>query len=88
MADTNPEVMNALVRLMANLDEPSALTDDELVRAVIEAREAKKKAEGTAAAELRRRGWTWPQIGKAIGVDQSTAHGWAQPYLRAGEGEP
>lgn len=86
MADDNtPGALNALVLLMANLDDPSKLSDQQLVEAVIEARETKKIAEGKAAAELRRRGWTWPQIGKAIGVDQSTAHGWAQPYLREGE---
>lgn len=50
-----------------------------------EARGTKKTAEGVVAAELRRRGWTWPRIGKAIGVDQSTAFGWAQPYLKGGE---
>lgn len=86
MADDRPEVTNALVRLMTNLADPSVLSDEDLVRAVVEARDAKKKAEGVAAAELRRRGWTWPQIGNAIGVDQSTAHGWAQPYLY-GEGD-
>ncbi|MDN5918558.1 MAG: hypothetical protein L0I76_26245 [Pseudonocardia sp.] len=85
MADEHPEVLNALVRLMATLDDLSALDDDDLVRAVVEARETKKIAEGRVAAELRRRGWTWPRIGTAIGVDQSTAHGWAQPYLRDGE---
>jgi hypothetical protein len=83
--DETPGVLNALVLLMAHLDDPSTLTDDQLVAAVIQAREAKKIAEGNAAAELRRRGWTWPQIGKAIGVDPSTAHGWAQPHLKEGE---
>jgi hypothetical protein len=82
---TNPEVLNALVRLMAGGEDLSDLSDEQLVEAVVQAREAKKVAEGRAAAELRRRRWTWPQIGNAIGVDQSTAHGWAQPYLRAGD---
>lgn len=85
MADRNPEVLIALVRLMQNLDNPELLTDQELVEAAVVARGTKKKAEGVAAAELRRRGWTWPQIGKAIGVDQSTAFGWAQPHLRGDE---
>lgn len=74
--------IDALARLMTNLDDPSGLSDTDLVQAVVQARETKKIAEGRVAAELRRRGWTWPAIGKAIGVDQSTAHGWAQPYLR------
>lgn len=85
MSEPDPNPLDALVRLMQNLDDPSELSDDELVRAVVRARETKKRAEGTAAAELRRRGWTWPAIGRAIGVDQSTAHGWAQPYLRDGD---
>ena len=76
--------MSALVRLMSSGDDLTGLTDEQLVEAVRDAREAKKVAEGRAAAELRHRGWTWPQIGKAIGVDPSTAHGWAQPYLRKG----
>lgn len=84
MADR--EVLSALVRLMSSGDDLTGLSDEQLVEAVKEAREAKKVAEGRAAAELRRRKWTWPAIGKAIGVDQSTAHGWAQPYLRDGEG--
>lgn len=85
MADQNPEVLIALVRLMTNLEHPERLTAEQLVDAAVEARDTKKKAEGVAAAELRRRGWTWPRIGKAIGVDQSTAFGWAQPYLKGGE---
>lgn len=71
---------------MSHLDDPSALSDEQLVEAVRQARETKKVAEGRVAAELRRRGWTWPAIGKAIGVDQSTAHGWAQPYLTRHDG--
>jgi hypothetical protein len=81
----NPEVLSALVRVMASQGDLSDLTDEQLVDAVVQARDAKKVAEGRAAAELRRRKWTWPQIGAAIGVDQSTAHGWAQPYLRVGD---
>jgi hypothetical protein len=82
VADQNPEVLIALVRLMRNLENPELLTDQELVAAAVEARGAKKEAEGVAAAELRRRGWTWARIGDAIGVDQSTAFGWAQPHLK------
>lgn len=74
--------IDALARLMTNLEDLSGLSDDDLVQAVVQARETKKIAEGKVAAELRGRRWTWPAIGKAIGVDPSTAHGWAQPYLR------
>lgn len=81
MADSqNPEVLNALVRLMANLDDPSVLSDDELVKAAIDAREAKKIAEVTVATELSRRpGWTWRRIGAALGVNYTTAYGWVNP---------
>jgi hypothetical protein len=51
------------------------------VQAVIEARDAKKLVQGVAATELHERGWTWAQIGHAIGVDQSTAYLWARTYL-------
>jgi hypothetical protein len=57
------------------------LTDEQLVQAVREVRQARKDAEGRAAAELHRRGWTWERIGNALGVVQSTAHRWAQEYL-------
>lgn len=84
MADPTPEVTNALVRLMTSGDDLSAMSDDELVNALLALRE-RKKLEGSAAAELHRRDWTWPRIAGLLGVDQSTVHRWAQPYLRAGE---
>ena len=40
---------------------------------------------GEGAAELHRRGWTWPKIAHEFGVDQSTAHRWAQNYLQEGD---
>lgn len=73
-----PRTLNALVRLMLNPDDPATLSDDTLIRAAIEAREAKKLAECSAAAELSRRGWSWRRIGKALGVDHSTAYGWVR----------
>lgn len=75
----NPEVLNALVLLMQNLDNPSVLTDEQLVAAAIDARETKKTAEVTVATELARRGWSWRRIGKALGVDHATAYLWVNP---------
>lgn len=83
MADPQkPEVLSALVRLMKNLDDPTALDDDDLVAAAIEARETKKTAEVAVATELARRGWSWRRIGKALGVDHTTAYGWVNPGAR------
>ena len=82
MADPtpNPEVLNALVRLMSSATDLSGVTDQQLVEAALEARQARRVAEGAAAAELSRRGWTWERIGEAMGVDPSTTHRWAAPY--------
>lgn len=64
---------------MNNPDDPATLSDDDLIEAAIEARETKKRAELAAAAELARRpGWTWRRIGKALGVDHTTAYGWVR----------
>lgn len=57
------------------------LSDDQLIESVRSARQARKDAEGRAAVELHRRGWTWEKIGAVLGVSQSTAYRWAQPYL-------
>lgn len=82
VADLNPEVMNALVRLMS--DEMSGLDEATIVEGM-RALRAGRKLIGEGAAELYRRGWTWPRIAAEFKVDQSTAHRWAQPYLRDGE---
>lgn len=87
MADSreNPEALNALVRLMQNLDDPSGLTDDQLVRAAAEAKEAKKLAELAAATELACRGWSWRKIGDHLAVNYSTAYGWVRDAGRLPE---
>ncbi|MHA6626856.1 hypothetical protein ACU61A_15585 [Pseudonocardia sichuanensis] len=76
--EDEPEVMSALVRLMQNPSDPSSLSENELVQAAIRARETKKTAETSAAAELARRGWSWRRIGKALSVDHTTAYGWVR----------
>lgn len=84
MADLNQEVLDALVRLMSDELKMSELKDDVIVQNMRIGR-AGRKLVGEGAAELHRRGWTWPRIAAEFGVDQSTAHRWAQPYLREGE---
>lgn len=56
------------------------LSDDQVIEAVELARQAKLEAERRAAHELHERGWTWEQIGKALGVVQSTTHRWAREW--------
>jgi hypothetical protein len=84
VADLNPEVMNALVRLMNDEITMSDQDDPTIVEHMRIGRYGRKLV-GEGAAELHRRGWTWPRIAAEFGVDQSTAHRWAQPYLREGE---
>lgn len=57
------------------------MSEDQLADSFAALRE-RKAIEGRTAAELYRRGWTWPRIAALRGVDQSTVHRWAQPYLR------
>ena len=84
MADLTPEVTNALVRLMKDEIKMSEL-DDKTILGNMHIGRAGAELVGEGAAELHRRGWTWPLIAAEFGVNQSTAHRWAQPYLRAGE---
>ncbi|HEY9354639.1 MAG TPA: hypothetical protein VIP28_15360 [Nocardioides sp.] len=71
-----PEVRDALVRLVTNDFDPSGLDDDTLVAAHAEAKDTKKRTEAVVAAELYRRWRSWRRIGKALGVDHTTARGW------------
>ena len=81
MADRDPEVLSALVRLMLNKGDLSELTDEEVVEAMREGRKSKEVAEGLGATELRRRGWTVDQIGKALGVHRAQPTRWTQKHL-------
>ncbi|WP_130291564.1 terminase gpP N-terminus-related DNA-binding protein [Pseudonocardia sediminis] len=78
------EVTHALVRLMTGEIEVGDMTEAELADS-FRALSERKAIEGRTAAELYRRGWTWPRIAALRKVDQSTVHRWAQPYLRDGE---
>lgn len=80
MADLNPEVINALVRLMSNQSDLDELDDDALVVVGRTAKEGQALA-GAIAAKLSRRGWTYARIAEAWGVHESTAYRWAQPYV-------
>lgn len=84
MADLTQEVLDALVRLMTGEIKMSELDDATIVSNMQIGRHGRKLV-GEGAAELHRRGWTWPRIAAEFSVDQSTAHRWAQPYLREGE---
>lgn len=75
----DPKVLSALVDLLSSPDDPSSLSDEQLVEAVRQARTARKTAERAAAAELSRRSWSWARIGEAMGVDPSTAYRWVHP---------
>lgn len=72
------EESNALVRLMISGFDPADMSDDDLVAAAIRARETKKTTEVVVAAALARRDWSWRRIGRALGVDHSTAYGWVR----------
>lgn len=84
-------VINALARLMndeidmATLEDAAVLEHMRLGRSEPELLAAARKLVGKGAAELRRRNWTWPRIAAEFDVDQSTAHRWAQPYLKPNE---
>lgn len=83
MTDQTPpeEPTNALVRLMNAGFDPTGMPEHELIAALEEARDSKKRAERSIAAELSRRGRSWREIGKMLGVDHTTAYGWAKGSL-------
>lgn len=78
MADEDPEVLNALVRLVSNLDDPSALSDDEIVEAIRQARETRRIAQRRGAQELQRRGWSLRKIAAALGVHFTQPKRWME----------
>lgn len=53
------------------------MSEAELVRAVINARELKTAAETAVVVELQRRGWSYRQIGRALDINWTTARDWA-----------
>lgn len=64
------------------------MTETETLTAAKQARDARKTGGnphrerlGQACARLHELGWTWHQIGQAMGVNLSTAWRWAKPYL-------
>jgi predicted transcriptional regulator len=69
-------VTNALVRLMRRLDDPTELTEDELLRAVVNARELRTIAEEVVAKELRGRGWSTHRIAAGVGLTHKAIQAW------------
>jgi hypothetical protein len=66
------------------------LSDAELLAAVQQAeriRSASRERTGRLLAEMHARGKSWPQISRETGIRQTTAYGWAQPYLTEGDSE-
>lgn len=68
------------------------MTETEVVAVAMRARSAARQAQaphlarlGRACAHLHTLGWTWEKIGKAMGVNLTTAYRWARPYLPPGE---
>lgn len=82
VSNEDERVRTALTRLMTKEATLDTLTDDQIVSAARSAKNARKMAEGRAAAVLHDRGWTWEAIGREFGVNQSTAHRWADFYRR------
>ncbi len=86
MADeTNPEVMNALVRLM-NGDTDLEQLDKVALYALAGAARGGRLLLQRVVAELNRRGDTFAEIGTRFGVAESTAFRWAKTPLRTAEG--
>lgn len=86
MADLTPEVIDALVRLMNDELRMADQDDDTIVEHMRIGRYGRRLV-GEGAAELHRRGWTWPQIAAKFGVNQSTVHRWARDYREEGDPE-
>jgi hypothetical protein len=79
--------LDGLARLLAV--PVDGLTDAELLAAVRQAeriRAISRERTGRLLAEMHARGKSWPQIARETGIRQTTAYGWAQPYL-APEGD-
>lgn len=87
MADeTNPEVLNALVRLM-NGDTDLEQLDKAALYALAAAARGGRLLLQRVVTELNRQGETFAEIGEHFGVAESTAYRWAKTPLRA-EGSP
>lgn len=59
--------------------DPSGMTDEELIAARDEARGTARRTDAVVAAELYRRTnpRSWRTVGKLLGVNYTTARGWA-----------
>lgn len=70
--------------------EMSALTDDQLVKAIQQSeqvRRASRERTGRLLAELHQRGrLSWRAIARSTGISLTTAYELAEPYIAADEG--
>lgn len=62
--------------MLRNLDDLSTMSPEEIARAIKNAQDIKALVEGAGAAELRRRGWAYRQIGDLVGRHHSTVGDW------------
>lgn len=80
MADLNPEVLNALVRVMNGELDIETLTDEELLSLAAATRpDVARSTLHRALVELNNRGKRFAQIADDLGVHEATAARWAKP---------
>lgn len=78
VTDLNPEVINALVRLMKGEVDLTELDADALF-AVAEAAKGGRRTLHEVTLVLRAKGFTFAQIGERLGVTESAASRWVKP---------
>lgn len=78
MADLTPEVINALVRLMNGDTNYDEIGDDDLF-ALGEASRRGRKTLHEVVLTLKKRGYTFAQMGERWGVTESAASRWVNP---------
>lgn len=80
VADLNPEVLNALVRVMNGELDIETLTDEELLSLAAATRpDVARSTLHRALVELNNRGKRFAQIADDLGVHEATAARWAKP---------
>lgn len=80
MTDLNPEVWNALVRVMSGDVDVENLSDAELLKLAAATRpDVARSTLHRALTELNRRGNRFSQIAEELDVHEATAARWAKP---------
>lgn len=75
--------MNALVRLMNGESDYGSMSEEDLLILGSFGRKGRETLH-QVVLELRRRDWTFAQIGERMGVTESAASRWAKPPPRWG----